>query len=160
MWLLAYPLATLAAVTPGFTAPATEARSLAPMAATLMSIFAALAPIQPQAQTAVASNVEPASSIGATAALIWALSDGAGVPSEGGAFILPGSQAVVQYEITCSNGELASVARSYAAVGYGRQVWSIRLQSGTSAHDSASLRSALAPICRSKAAASVAREGR
>jgi hypothetical protein len=126
-----------------FTNGKNSAKCVVPLAAGLLSITTLLTVGPTAAQTTVASNTTQSRA----AHIVWVLSEGLGVASEGG-FVLPGSPAVVQYEITCTNGALSSVVRSSASVGYGRQVWSIRVKGDTTAADSAeSIRSALAPIC-------------
>ena len=109
--------------------------------------FAVSAPDLTLGQTPVASNIDPVPGATFVTHLIWVLSEGLNVASEAGNLMLPGLQAVVQYEIACKGGELTSIARNNAAIGYGRQVWTVQIKE-TGASATEILRSALAPICR------------
>ena len=116
----------------------------------LLSAVAFSAPARSAPEAAVVAKVEENPGIvEAVSHLVWVLSEAIGIASEGGTITMPGAQALAQYRIVCSAGELTSVTRNYIAVGaYGRRTWSVQVKGGgMPAENTASLRTALATIC-------------
>jgi hypothetical protein len=120
------------------------------LVAGLLSTVAFPAPAPSAPEAAVVAKVEQnPGTVEAASHLVWVLSEAIGIASEGGTITMLGAQTLAQYRIVCTAGELTSVTRNYIAVGvYGRRTWSVQVKGGgMPGENTASLRSALAPIC-------------
>src|SRR5689334_2231996 len=120
------------------------------LVAALLGTLAFPAPAPSAPEAAVVAKVEQNPIVvEAVEHLVWVLSEAIGIASEGGTITMPGARALAQYRIVCTAGELISVTRNHIAVGvYGRRTWSVQVKGGgMPAENTASLRSALAPIC-------------